>query len=147
MANSAADIIRKGASDILILMLLSEKERNGYEILKEIEQRIRGLFSLSESALYIFLYRYVITTIYQEGERSRGTTSGSKTASYVNSSNVMVWSVSVYGEFSYTGYSSSAASASGNVTLYGTGASLASNQSFTSGSRAVAKATVPICGG
>ena len=57
MANSAADIIRKGASDLLILTLLSEKERYGYEILKEIEQRIRGLFSLSEGALYVFLYR------------------------------------------------------------------------------------------
>ena len=57
MANSAADIIRKGASDLLILTLLSEKERYGYEIRKEIEQRSRGLFSLSEGALYVFLYR------------------------------------------------------------------------------------------
>ena len=57
MANSAADVIRKGASDLLILTLLSEKERYGYEIRKEIEQRSRGLFSLSEGALYVFLYR------------------------------------------------------------------------------------------
>ncbi|MBQ4257764.1 MAG: hypothetical protein II713_02050, partial [Clostridia bacterium] len=57
-------------------------------------------------------------------------------------SNVMVWSVTVYGEFSYTGYSSSATSASGNVKIYVTGASLVSSQSYTSGSSAVAKATV-----
>lgn len=57
MANSATDTVRKGASDLLILRLLSEKERYGYEIRKEIEKRSRGLFTLSEGALYVFLYR------------------------------------------------------------------------------------------
>ena len=134
--------MKKSISIILALVLALAGALNLYAFAQEAE--------LSSPAAIEYEYfedgSYVITTLYQ-GERTRGTTSGSKTASYINSSNVMVWSVSVYGEFSYTGYSSSAASASGNVTLYGTGASLASNQSFTSGSRAVAKATVPICGG
>lgn len=57
MANSATDIIRKGASDLLILRLLSEKDMYGYEIRKEISRRSRELFSLTEGALYVFLYR------------------------------------------------------------------------------------------
>ena len=84
---------------------------------------------------------YFITTLCQ-GERSRGTVSGQKTATYINNNNVAVWAVTVYGSYSYTGYSSTATSASGAVDYYVNGASLVSKQAYTSGDSAVARATV-----
>ena len=57
MSNSSTEIVRKGASDLLILRLLSEKDMYGYEIRKEISRRSHDLFSLTEGALYVFLYR------------------------------------------------------------------------------------------
>ena len=133
--------MKKSISIILALVLVLAGALNLFAFAQEAE--------LSSPAAIEYEYfedgSYVITTLYQ-GECTRGTTSGSKTASYVNSSNVMVWSVTVYGEFSYTGYSSSATSASGNVKIYVTGASLVSRESYTSGSSAVAKATVSYLG-
>ena len=54
---SATDVIRKGASDLIILSLLRERDMYGYEIRKCISERSQGLFTLTEGALYVFLYR------------------------------------------------------------------------------------------
>ena len=88
---------------------------------------------------------YFVITIHQ-GAQTRGTTSGEKTAAYYNSSNVKIWSVTVHGAFTYTGYSSTTTSASGYVDVFVNGASLVSSQSYTSGDTAVAKATVAYAG-
>ena len=88
---------------------------------------------------------YFVTTVRQS-EPTRGTVSGNKTASYYNSSNNLIWAVTVYGSFTYSGYSATATSASGAVDYYVTGASLVSREAYTSGASAVAKATVSYLG-
>lgn len=47
----------KGSAELLILALVEERERHGYEIAKLIEQRSGGAFSYHVASLYPMLYR------------------------------------------------------------------------------------------
>lgn len=49
--------IRNACSETLVLGLLSEQPRHGYEMCKEIEQRTLGYFTLKHSTLYPLLHR------------------------------------------------------------------------------------------
>ncbi len=47
----------KGSTDSLFLALLSERPMYGYEILREVESRSGGYFSMKEGTLYPALHR------------------------------------------------------------------------------------------
>lgn len=47
----------KGTVSIMVLKLLYENDRYGYEILRELEQRSENTFSLNEGALYPVLHK------------------------------------------------------------------------------------------
>ncbi|HVT57478.1 MAG TPA: PadR family transcriptional regulator [Thermoanaerobaculia bacterium] len=49
--------LRKGSSEILILALVEERDRHGYEIAKLIEERSQGAISFHVASLYPTLYR------------------------------------------------------------------------------------------
>ncbi|WP_027431664.1 PadR family transcriptional regulator [Lachnospira multipara] len=49
--------LKKGVFEILVLQLLSEKEKYGYELLTEMKERSNGMFSVKEGTLYPILYR------------------------------------------------------------------------------------------
>ena len=49
--------LKKGSSELLILSLLEDRARHGYEIAKLIEERSRGALSFQVASLYPLLYR------------------------------------------------------------------------------------------
>ena len=49
--------LRKGSAEILILALVEERNRHGYEIAKLIQERSRGVISFHVASLYPTLYR------------------------------------------------------------------------------------------
>lgn len=66
----------KGTVSIMVLRLLRENDRYGYEILRELEQRSENVFSLNEGALYPVLHKletegYVASYIEESGGRKR----------------------------------------------------------------------------
>jgi len=48
---------KKGTADLLVLALLDERRRHGYEIAKLIEERSGGALSFRVASLYPLLYR------------------------------------------------------------------------------------------
>jgi len=48
---------KKGAAELLVLSLLDERSRHGYELAQLIEQRSRGALTFHVSSLYTLLYR------------------------------------------------------------------------------------------
>lgn len=72
---------------------------------------------------------------------AKATKSGQKTKSYKNSSGAVMWSVTVYGTFSYTGSSATCTSASRSTTCPGSGWTIVSSSASKSGNTATAKAT------
>lgn len=51
------DIVRKGASDLMLLTLLQERDMYGYELRKLISERSGGDYAIPEGTMYIYLYR------------------------------------------------------------------------------------------
>lgn len=49
--------MKKGVLEMLVLQLLSEKEKYGYQLICELKDRSRGMFLLKEGTLYPILYR------------------------------------------------------------------------------------------
>lgn len=49
--------LKKGSTELMVLALLEEKSRHGYEIRKLIEQRSKGVLRLHIATLYPLLYR------------------------------------------------------------------------------------------
>jgi PadR family transcriptional regulator, regulatory protein PadR len=49
--------VKKGSVELLILALLEERERHGYEMAKLIERRSRGAITIHAASLYPILYR------------------------------------------------------------------------------------------
>src|SRR5690348_13462731 len=49
--------LRKGSAEVLILALLEERPRHGYEIAKLIDRRSEGAISFHVASLYPTLYR------------------------------------------------------------------------------------------
>jgi len=48
---------KKGAAELLVLSLLEERQRHGYDLAQLIEQRSRGVVTFHVSSLYTLLYR------------------------------------------------------------------------------------------
>ncbi|UCG85386.1 MAG: PadR family transcriptional regulator [Gemmatimonadota bacterium] len=69
--------LKKGSMELLILSMLDQAERHGYEIGKLIETRSRGLLEFRISTLYSVLYRMEDNGwirgrwVEKEGQRSR----------------------------------------------------------------------------
>jgi len=85
---------------------------------------------------------YFVTTIVEGNSLTRASRSGSKFTSYYDGSGTKKWTLTVTGSFSYTGSSSMATSASGNLVTHVSGCSVGSKGSYTSGNAATAYATV-----
>ena len=49
--------LKKGSAEMLVLSLLEERPRHGYEIAKLIEQRSNGVLTFHAASLYPLLYR------------------------------------------------------------------------------------------
>lgn len=49
--------LKKGVLEILVLQLLQEEEKYGYQLLSELRNRSGGLFAMKEGTLYPILYR------------------------------------------------------------------------------------------
>lgn len=49
--------MKKGMLDMLVLTLLAQKEKYGYQIITELKERSGGRFLLKEGTLYPILYR------------------------------------------------------------------------------------------
>lgn len=48
---------KKGAADLLVLALLAERDRHGYELARQIERRSGGELVFHVASLYTLLYR------------------------------------------------------------------------------------------
>ena len=64
--------LKKGALEMLVLELISQKPSYGYELLTRLKDGSGGLFTLKEGTLYPILYRLeddgLISASWQEGE-------------------------------------------------------------------------------
>ncbi|MCM1497938.1 MAG: PadR family transcriptional regulator [Clostridium sp.] len=49
--------IKKGVLEILVLKLLEDKEKYGYQLISELKEKSSGMFTLKEGTLYPILYR------------------------------------------------------------------------------------------
>jgi transcriptional regulator len=49
--------MKKGSAELLILAILEDGQRHGYEIARQIERRSRGAISFHVASLYPMLYR------------------------------------------------------------------------------------------
>ena len=57
LERSAIDSAKKGSADLLILALLDEEARHGYDIAAQIEARSAGTLHFTLASLYATLYR------------------------------------------------------------------------------------------
>jgi len=57
MTHTLSREVKKGSVELLILALLEERERHGYEMAKQIERRSRGAITIHAASLYPILYR------------------------------------------------------------------------------------------
>lgn len=57
MTRSAIDAAKKGSADLLILALVEEQARHGYDLAQRIEQRSGGTLRFTLASLYATLYR------------------------------------------------------------------------------------------
>jgi PadR family transcriptional regulator, regulatory protein PadR len=55
--NALARELKRGSTELLILALLDERDRHGYEIARLIDQRSSGAISFHAASLYPTLYR------------------------------------------------------------------------------------------
>ncbi len=49
--------MKKGILEILLLKLLAQKEKYGYQLISELKEKSEDMFSLKEGTLYPILYR------------------------------------------------------------------------------------------
>jgi len=55
--NALARELKRGSTELLILALLEERDRHGYELARLIEERSEGAISFHAASLYPSLYR------------------------------------------------------------------------------------------
>ena len=49
--------LKKGIFEILVLSLLAENDKYGYQLISEMEEKSGGMFKVKEGTLYPILYR------------------------------------------------------------------------------------------
>ena len=57
IASMHAHEIKKGSTEMLVMALVEDRPRHGYEIAQLIEERSRGVLQFSVASLYPLLYR------------------------------------------------------------------------------------------
>jgi PadR family transcriptional regulator, regulatory protein PadR len=57
VTNALARELKRGSTELLILALLEERDRHGYELASLIDERSRGAISFHAASLYPTLYR------------------------------------------------------------------------------------------
>jgi DNA-binding PadR family transcriptional regulator len=57
MSSTLSQELKRGSAELLILALLDERERHGYELARQIEERTDGTISFNVASLYPMLYR------------------------------------------------------------------------------------------
>ena len=57
VTNALARELKRGSTELLILALLEERDRHGYELARLIDERSRGEISFHAASLYPTLYR------------------------------------------------------------------------------------------
>ena len=57
--------LKRGSTQLLILALLEERDRHGYELVRLIDERSRGQISLHAASLYPTLYRMEHTDLIE----------------------------------------------------------------------------------
>ena len=57
VTNALARELKRGSTELLILALLEERDRHGYDLARLIEQRSGGAISFNVASLYPTLYR------------------------------------------------------------------------------------------
>lgn len=57
MTNRYEQQMKKGVLDMLIMKLLEQQEKYGYQLIQELKQKSRGTLTLKEGTLYPALYR------------------------------------------------------------------------------------------
>lgn len=67
--------VRKGSTDILLLSTLKQRKMYGYEIMRELEARSEGYFTMTAALLYPALHRLekneLVTSEWQQGTGKR----------------------------------------------------------------------------
>ncbi len=67
--------LRKGSTPLLILTLLSQKKMYGYEIMRELERRSEGYFTMTAALLYPALHELelqgLLDSEWQDGQGKR----------------------------------------------------------------------------
>lgn len=57
MINRYEQQMKKGILDMLIMKLLQQEEKYGYQLIQELKQKSEGIITLKEGTLYPALYR------------------------------------------------------------------------------------------
>ncbi len=69
------DQLKKGSTPLLVLSILQQEPMYGYQIMRELEQRSQGYFSLTAASLYPNLHKLeaetLLTSQWQEGQGNR----------------------------------------------------------------------------
>lgn len=67
--------LRKGSTPLLILTVLADGKKYGYQIMREMEQRSEGYFSMTAALLYPALHELeqegLVTSEWEEGDGKR----------------------------------------------------------------------------
>ena len=67
--------LRKGSTPLLILSILAENKMYGYQIMRELEQRSEGYFTMTAALLYPALHQMeaegLVKSEWQEGQGKR----------------------------------------------------------------------------
>ncbi len=67
--------VRKGSTPILILSVLSDSKKHGYAIMRELEARSQGYFSMTAALLYPTLHQMeqdgLLQSAWEEGSGAR----------------------------------------------------------------------------
>ena len=67
--------VRKGSTPILILSLLADGDKHGYAIMRELEERSQGYFSMTAALLYPTLHQMeqdgLVQSVWEEGSGAR----------------------------------------------------------------------------
>jgi DNA-binding PadR family transcriptional regulator len=67
--------LRKGSTNLLVLSVLDESPKYGYQIMRELERRSEGYFNMTAALLYPALHRLendgLVVSEWQEGQGRR----------------------------------------------------------------------------
>jgi DNA-binding PadR family transcriptional regulator len=72
---SSLNQLRKGSTNLLVLDLLNTARMHGYQIMRELEQRSNGYFTMTAALLYPALHQLeedgLVTSVWEEGPGKR----------------------------------------------------------------------------